>query len=241
MDMQEVLSKYTQELTEAATTREFAPLVGRWFAPECSLTFRHESTGRDPLLKFWTEHIRTGVEGEEPLKVDQQPYRLDGRRLLSWRAAHGGPIPQPLYGWQETEFNDDDLVSEIVITSVAEKPDVEIEPGIDETEVGKLFWAFHEAFAQYFAAGDAERLAERLAPDVHVLIDSAFWNKGVIGPHNRIHPGATFAVEEVQEQNGKTGVAQIHVTRGEIQETAPWEITIDDDGKIRDLVISGGV
>src|SRR3954452_882914 len=241
MDMQEVLSNYTEELTEAANTREFAPVVFTCFSAECSLTYRHESTGRDPLLKFWTEHIRTGVEGEEPLKVDQHPYRVEGRRVFSWRAAHGGPIPKPLWGWQETEFGDDDLVSEIVITSVADEPDVEIEPGIEDSEVGKLFTAFHEAFAHYFATSDATRLEQLLSPDVHVLIDSAFWNKGVIGPHNRIHPGATFAVKEIEKQNGNTGVAQIDVTRGEVRETAPWEITLSEDGKIRDLVISGGV
>lgn len=241
MDMQEVLTKYTEELTEAATTREFAPLVGKWFAPECSLTFRHESRDRDTLVKFWTEHIRTGVEGEEPLKVDQQPYKIEGRRMFSWRAAHGGPIPKPLWGWQETEFDDGDLVSEIVITSVQDEPDTDIEPGLTETEVGRLFLAFHDAFAHYFATSDAEPLEQKLAADVHVLIDSAFWNRGVIGPHNRIHPGATFALKELEQENGNQGVAQIDVTRGEIQETAPWEVKLSPEGKISDLVISGGM
>jgi hypothetical protein len=240
MDSQTFLSQYVDDLTDAAESREFAPFVKKWFASECMLNFHHETQGLDNALRLWTHLIPTGED--VPREVLQYPYKLEDGRVYSHRALQGGNLPKALHGWQETQFDDRTLISDIIITSTQDKPDIPEDPAVKESRLGRIFMEFCDVFNVYFRTGDPDLLAEWCAQDIHVGIDSSFWNMGVIGPHNRIAQSAKFSVQELEKTGEDRFAAKLGVARGHDEEgLAEWEFAVTPDWKVRELVITENV
>lgn len=104
---------------------------------------------------IWQHFLPVG--GNAPRVVLQFIYKVEDGRVYSWRQLEGGNAPKPLYGMQETEFNDRGLISEIVIHSVQDKPEVEIDPDAEKTRHARMFLAFAEVFNDFFVTGDTGR------------------------------------------------------------------------------------
>ena len=129
VDIQKLLSDYVDDLNVAVESRQFPPFVQKWFAvPNCMLSFKHETQGIENAKTLWTHLLPIGVEGA-PREVLQFPYKVENGRVYAWRQLQGGNSPKPLYGLQETQFDDRTLISEISIMSVQDKPEVDEEPG----------------------------------------------------------------------------------------------------------------
>jgi hypothetical protein len=237
MDGQTFLNNYVNALNEAVKNREFFPFVQQWYAPDAEFRIAQEENGLEKTLKVWQHVLPVGIGGEQRTEVVQVPYKVEGGRCYSWRAVQGRDLPRPLYGLQETEFDDRMLISDIIVRSVQDKPEVEEDPRAAKSRVGRIFLAFAEAFNDFFVTGDPDIVAEWCAPDIHMAVDSTFWGMGVIAPHFRIPPDASFSLREIEKADGEELKAQVDfVNWGGIDKgTAPWDIVKTPDDKIRVL------
>jgi hypothetical protein len=240
-EIQAFVSGYIDDLNAAVASREFPPLVKKWFALDgCSLTFAHEAEGLDNAVKLWTHLLPKGQQAEDgaPREVVQTVYRIDDGRVHTFRALQGGNAPKPLYGLQETQFDDRSMISEIIIRSVQDEPQVDLDPDAQKTRLGRIFMAFAEAFNEYFESGDPRILTEWCSQDVRMALDSTFWGMGVISPHNRIAETARFTVEGVEQVADDRLTADVgFVDWGGLDGRSPWDMTFTPDLKIRDMRI----
>ena len=238
--IQTFLSNYVDELNAAVASRAFPPFVGKWFAaPECSMTFAHECEGRDKAMQLWKHLLPKGNEEGAPREVLQWVDRVEDGRVYTHRQLQGGNAPRPLYGLQETQFDDRTLISEIKITSVQDEPHPEVDPDAAGSRLGRIFMAFAEAFNLYFMSGEGNILEEWCSDDVKMSIDSTFWGMGVIMPHNRIAKTARFTLEGYEQDTDDHLTAEISfVDWGGLDGKSPWDLTFTPDRKIRQLVIS---
>jgi hypothetical protein len=237
--IQTFLSEYTDDLNAAVASRAFPPLVMKWFAVDgCSLTFAHQTQGLDNAVKLWTHLLPKGDEEGAPREVLQWVDRVENGRVYTHRQLRGGNAPKPLHGLQETQFDDRTMIAEIVIRSVQDEPDVEVDPDAEKSRLGRIFMAFAQAFNEYFMSGDARILTEWCTQDVKMSLDSTFWGKGVIGPHNRIAKTTRFTLEgfeRVADDRLKADVS--FVDWGGLDGKSPWDITFTPELKIRDMRI----
>lgn len=234
-DKQALLTRYVDDLNGITKTREFAPFVKQWFAlPDCELTMHHQVEGIEGARIIWKHFLPVG--GDTPREVLQFVYKVEGNRVLAWRQLQGGNAPKPLYGMQETRFDDRSLISEIVIHSVQDKPEVDTDPRAASTRFGRLFLEFADVFNDFFVTGDTEPIEEWCSPDVRMVIDSAFHGMGVVAPHNRINENAHFTLREFAQQPDGTIKATVDFENwGGIDGSMPWEIEFDANGKVRHL------
>jgi len=240
MDERTFLSKYVEELNEATQTREFAPFVMKWFdTADCSFQIHNEEHGLERAKRFWTHLLPVGKGEGGPREVIQHLYKVEDGRVYAWRELRGGNAPKPLYGMQETEFDDRTLISEIKIQSVQDKPDVEEDAGAPKSRLGRIFLEFADVFNEFFVTGDSGPLEEWCSQDVDMLVDSTFWNMGVVAPHNRINKDARFSLEGLEQLDDDRVRAEIaFVNWGALKEgKSPWEVTITPDWKIRRLKV----
>jgi hypothetical protein len=237
-DVKTLLDDYCSELNSAVETREFAPFVKKWFAlPECMLNFHHESEGLDEAKRLWKHLLPTGEN--VPREVLQFPYKVENGCVYCWRQLQGGNAPKPLYGLQETQFDDRTLISGIAIHSVQDKPEVETDPAAEKSRLGRIFLAFADVFNDYFMNGDPEPLVQWCSPDIRMELDSTFWGMGVMGPHNRIAQTARFSVGGIEELGDDRYRAQVDfVDWGGLDGSSPWELALTPERKIRELVLT---
>jgi len=237
-DKQALLTQYVDDLNEVAPSREFAPFVKKWFAlPDCLLTIHHRVDGLEGAKVIWEHFLPVG--GNAPRVVLQFIYKVEDGRVYSWRQLEGGNAPKPLYGMQETEFNDRGLISEIVIHSVQDKPDVEIDPDAEKTRHARMFLAFAEVFNDFFVTGDTGPVEEWCDPDVRMIIDSAFHGMGVVAPHNRINANARFSLRDVEPAGEDRVRAVVDFENwGGVDGAMPWEVAFSPDGKVRELALT---
>jgi hypothetical protein len=232
------LDEYAEDLNSAVASRAFPPLVKKWYADDCSLTFAHQTQGLDNAVKLWTHLLPKGDEEGAPREVVQEVYKVEDGRVYTWRYLHGGNAPKPLYGLQETQFDDRTLISDIQIRSVQDKPEVDVDPEAAKSRLGRIFGAFAEAFNEYFMSGDSRILTEWCSDDVKMGLDSTFWGMGVIGPHNRIAKTARFTVEGFDQPAADRVHADVSfVDWGGLDGRSPWDINLSPDGKIKDMRI----
>lgn len=236
-EAESILNRYVDDLNVVAKSREFVPFVKKWFAPECALTMHHQVEGIDAAKVIWEHFLPIGTQGGGgPREVIQHIYQVDGTRVCAWRELRGGNAPKPLYGMQETTFDDRALISEIVIHSVQDKPEVETDPNAEKTRLGRIFEQFAEVFNDFFVTGDTEPLVEWCSPDVRMVIDSEFRGMGVVAPHNRINANATFTLRDVEEQGDDRVKAVVDFENwGGVDGAMPWIVTLTPEGKVRKL------
>lgn len=238
VDAQATLSRYVDDLNEVTASREFVPFVQKWFDIEnARLTMHHQVKGIEAAKVIWEHFLPVG--GKNPREVLQFIYKVEGNTVYAWRQLQGGGAPKPLYGMQETSFDDNELISEIVIHSVQNKPEVETDPEAEKTPLGERFLAFAEVFNEFFTTGDSEPLVEWCSPDVKMVIDSEFRNMGVVAPHNRINANAHFTLREVEELgDGKVKATVDFENWGGIDGTMPWIVALSPEGKVRQLELT---
>lgn len=237
--IQTFLRNYVDELNAAVASRAFPPFVKKWFADDCSMTFAHETQGLDNAMTLWKHLLPKGNEEGAPREVLQWVDRVVDGRVFTHRQLQGGNAPKPLYGMQETQFDDRTLISEIKIQSVQDEPQPEIDPAAAGSRLGRIFMAFAGAFNEYFMSGEGNILEEWCSPDVKMSIDSTFWGMGVIMPHNRIAKTAQFTLEGYEQDADDHLTADISfVDWGGLDGKSPWDLTFTPDLKIRRLVIS---
>jgi hypothetical protein len=237
-DVKARLDAYCADLNSAVESRAFAPFVQKWFSlPDCMLNFHHESEGLEDAKRLWKHLLPTGEN--VPREVLQFPYKVENGRVYCWRQLQGGNAPKPLYGLQETQFDDRTMISGIAIHSVQDKPEVETDPGAEKSRLGRIFLAFADVFNDYFLDGDPRPLAEWCSSDIRMELDSTFWGMGVMGPHNRIAQTARFSVGSVDQLGDDRYRAQVDFTDwGGLDGSSPWDLTLAPDGKIRELLLT---
>jgi len=235
MNSEDFVNGYIEALNDAVQTREFAPLVKRWFAEESSFHIYNEEKGLEATKRFWTHLLPVGESA--PREVLQFPYKVEDGRVYCWRQLQGGNAPRPLYGMQETQFDDRTLISEIIIRSVQEKPEVDTDPRAETGRLGRIFLAFADAFNDFFVSGDSDILTEWLSDDVRMVADSRFYNMGIIGPHNRINQNARFSLEQIEEPETGEIIARVgFVNWGGLDHgVTPWRLKVTPDEKIAEL------
>lgn len=238
IDVQKLLSDYVDDLNVAVESRNFPPFVQKWFAvPNCMLSFKHECQGIETAKVLWSHLLPIGVEGA-PRAVEQYPYKVENGRVYAWRQLVGGNAPKPLYGLQETQFDDRTLISGIEIRSVQDKPEVEEDPAASKTRLGRIFLAFADAFNDFFQTGDTDIIEEWCSEDIVMKLDSTFWGMGVIGPHNRIAQTARFTLSGWEPVGDDRIRAKVDFTGwGDLSAGTPWEVTLTPEGKIQKLEI----
>jgi hypothetical protein len=239
LDIQKLLSEYVDDLNEAVESRSFPPFVQKWFAmPNCMLSFKHETQGIENAKTLWKHLLPTGAGEGAPREVLQFPYKVEDGRVYAWRQLQGGNAPKPLYGLQETQFDDRTLISEISIMSVQDKPEVDEDSGAAKTRLGRIFGAFADAFNEFFQTGDTSILEEWCTEDIGMKLDSTFWGMGVISPHNRIAQTARFTLAGWESAGNGTVRANVDFTGwGELSAGTPWEVTWTPEGKVQKLLI----
>jgi hypothetical protein len=239
LDVQATLSRYVEDLNAAVKSRAFPPFVQKWFSQDCMLNFHHECHGLESAVRLWDHLLPKGDTGGMPREVHQVPYKVSSGRVYCHRWLQGGNAPRPLHGLQETQFDDHTLISEIVIRSVQDEPEIVIEPDAATSRLGRIFLQFAEVFNEYFLTGDHSLLPEWCSSDIRMALDSTFWNMGVIMPHNRIAQTATFSLAGWQElPDGRISADVQFKDWGGLDAGSPWEVALTPDGKIRELVIS---
>jgi hypothetical protein len=240
MDFDAVLNGYVNDLNAAVKSREFPPFVMKWFdVSDCKFHVRSEENGKEETMRVWQHILPIGLGQDQggPREVIQVPYKVEGGRVYSWRELRGGGAPKPMYGLQETEFDDRTLICDIRIQSVQDKPEVDEVPNVMRDRLARVFLAFADSFNDFFETGDPQTVGQWCTDDVHMVLDSTFWNMGVIGPHNRINPNAEFTIQGLEPISDDTVKADVaFVNWGGLAEgRVPWEVTVTPEGKIRAL------
>jgi hypothetical protein len=236
VDVQTVLTNYVDDLNSAVESREFGPFVHKWFAPNARFAFQHDTEGIENAKLMWDNLFPKGEN--VPREVFQIIYKIEAGRVYSWRQLEGGAVPKPLYGFQETEFDDRSLISEILIRSVQDKPEMEASPEATKSRLGRMTLQFAEAFNEYFMTGETKLVEEWCSPDIKLVIDSSYTGMAIVGPHNRIAPGTKMTLRSWEEIADDRVRAKVDLTTwGGIAATHPWEIAFAPDGKILELAM----
>ena len=239
MDAETFLESYVKDLNEAVKSRNFPGFVGKWYAlPEARLIFNHEEEGLEKAKRIWTHLLPTGKgkEGEGPREVEQVAYKVENGRVYSWRALMGGSLPRPIYGTQETQFDDRTMISELVILSAQEKPDFPVDEKAQRSRLGRIFNAFSEAFNDFFETGDAEILVEWASDDIRMVLENDFVGMGVMQHMMRIQETVEFKLREWEQKDDAVIHADIDFTNwGGLDATTVCDIKVTDDWKVAEM------
>lgn len=236
MEPQQFLEDYIKDLNAAVKSRDFLGFVGKWYAlPDARLVFNHEEEGLEKAKRIWTHLLPTGKgkEGEGPREVEQVAYKIEDGRVYSWRALTGGALPRPIYGTQQTQFDDRTMISELVILSAPEKPEVEVDEQAQRSRLGRIFNAFSEAFNDFFETGDAEILVEWASDDIRMVLENDFVGMAVMQHMMRIQETVEFKLREWEQKDDNVIHADIDFTNwGGLDATTVCDITVTDDWKV---------
>jgi hypothetical protein len=238
MDAQSFLTAYVDDLNEAVKSRNFVGLVQKWYAlPEARLYFAHEEEGIQKAKRIWDHLLPKGLGGDDgPREVEQVAYKVENGRVFSWRALSGGSLPRPIYGMQETQFDDRTLISELVILSAQEKPEVETDEGVPRTRLGRIFNAFSEAFNDFFITGDSDILLEWVSDDIKMVLVNDFVGMGIMQHMMRIQEQVRFELTEWEQKSDDVIHADIAFQNwGGLDALTVCDITVTPDGKIREM------
>ena len=238
MDTQEFLTKYVDDLNDAVKTRNFVGLLQKWYAlPDARLLFEHEEDGVMKAKRIWDHLLPKGLGGEDgPRDVQQVAYKIEDGRVFSWRALSGGSLPRPIYGMQETQFDDRTLISELVILSAQEQPVVETDENVPRTRLGRIFDAFSAAFNDFFITGDSEILLEWVSDDIHMVLVNDFVGMGIMQHMMRIQEQVTFELREWKQLSDNSFHADIDFRNwGGLDALTVCDITVTDDWKISEM------
>jgi hypothetical protein len=251
MDVESWVDELVTEHGQVVKSREFGPFVMNWFAiPECTFSFTHESDGLDRAMVMWRHLLPAGTGEQAPRSVEQRPYKIEDGRVYTIRAVKGGGQSRPgdptagggprtLWGWQETQFNDKQLISELVILSAPDEPDLEVDPAVAKTRQGRIFTEFAEVFNEYFRTGDADLIGAWCADDIHVRINDTFHGMACAAPLNRMPPTVRFELQDVkQDSNGRVQAELQLYDWGGLDMPGHWNMDVTDDGKLREFLVT---
>ena len=199
--------------------------------PNGRLHLLYDTTGIEPARHLWAQIVPTG---EDPTrKVTQHLYKIDGGRVYAHRILEAAQLPKPAHGLQETEFNEDKKIVDMVIQAVPDDPGVEPDPSLDDTEVGKTMHAFEQDFNQYFNDGDADHVMPWCDPNIHIHIEHEFEGMATMSHLARFVPGLKFEIKEWQEaEDGKgTAVVQYSAPDG-FTVNSVTNVELTPDGKM---------
>lgn len=238
-DAQTVLNGYVTDLNEAAKTRNFPAVIGKWFPPDGRLNFHNETQGRDGAKRVWEHMLPTGQA--VPHEVVQVPYKVENGRVYSWRSLSGGSIPKPIYNVQETQFDDRTLISELHIMSSQEKPEVDTDPEAARDRLGRIFVAFGEAFNDFFTTGQPGLLDAWVADDIRMIVDNNLTGFGIIQHYARITPESKIELGDVEvADDGQVLTETILTDRSGTRSSWKTTFRLTDDGKIQEVNLSPG-
>ena len=104
MDPKAVFSQCIDEMNAATKSREYVPFAGKWFAPDGTLSLFYETHGIEKAQIVFTYIVPTGDDPTR--KVAQFIYAVDGNMIHSYRRIESAELPQPVYGLQDSGFDD---------------------------------------------------------------------------------------------------------------------------------------
>jgi hypothetical protein len=245
VDAEAFLKEHVEDLNSSIKSRNFAGLIMKWFAlPGSRLRFTHESHGLDEAVKMWTHLIPTGQTSEQgaPRMVQQVTYQIDdeapGGRVYSFRELKGGQLPMSVFGLQETKFDHQTLISELLIKSAPDEPDVNADPGAPKSRLGRIFSEFEEVFNEYFQTGDAQLLVPWCSQELMMGIDDDLYGMGAMGAYVRIQDTTVYTLKEFDQPDDKTINARVDFEHwGGLDGRTDWKITLDDDDKIKEYLL----
>ena len=207
MDVKEAYGSFIDELNEVVENRQFVPFAQKWFVPNGALHLYYDTTGIEPARQLWKHIVPTG---EDPTrKVTQFIYKIDGGRIYSYRVLEAEQLPKPAYGLQETEFDDQNKIVDMVITAVADKPDVDPDPALEESDLGQTMHAFEEDFNRYFNDGNPDHVMSWCDPNVHVHIEHEFRGMETMSHLARYVPGLKFEIQDWEKVEDDSGTARV--------------------------------
>jgi hypothetical protein len=247
-DIQAVLSEYVEDLNTAARTRDFPSVVQKWFVPNGRLTFHNEAHGRDEVRQVWMHLVPTGPQGAgrpggpqapggggAPREVLQFPYKVENNRVYSWRSLEGGGLPKPLYNYQESQFDDKALITELVIRSAQEKPEVETDPKAARSRLARIFLAFADVFNDFFQTGDVTIFDEWLSDDFSMIVHNDFTGMGIVQHYARISPESTITLGEWEEKGDGNVRASVNLDFKGSRTSWLSDFVLTPEGKIQEL------
>jgi hypothetical protein len=230
---QDFIEGYVADVVEATETRNWPAVVQKWYEPDARLFFHHETEGKESSMRVWTFLLPTGEN--VPREVLQYPYKVENGRVYSWRVIQGGNIPRPIYNLQESQFDDRTLISEMVIRSAQEKPDVEIDPEAEKSRLGRIFLAFADTFNDFFATGDGNVFAEWLSDDCKMIVENELVGMGMVQHFARISEGSKVELQNWKPLADDKVYADISISRkGQLFGVMRSEFTLSPEGKIKE-------
>ena len=250
LDVDKWVADLIEDHNEVVKSRAFGPFVQRWFAlPDAKFSFTHDAVGLDRAMLLWRHLLPAGTGEQAPRRVEQWPYKIEDQRVFTVRALErggesrpGDPTagggPRTLYGYQETQFDDHQLISEMVILSAPQKPDVEIDPELAKTRQGRIFGQFADVFNEYFVSGNAELLAPWCAENLRMIINDTYYGMAAAAPFNRLAPSIRWELRGIERQNGRIKVELYLYDWGGLDMPCHWDIDATDDGKLREFLVT---
>jgi len=209
MDPKEVFQQCIDEMNAATKSREYVPFAGKWFAPDGKLSLFYETHGIEKAQIVFTHIVPTGDDASR--KVVQFIYEVDGNMIHSYRRIESAQLPHPVYGLQDSGFDDRTFINYLRINAVPEE--VIKEKGIEESEeasktrIGRIFHAFEECFNEYFEGGPSEMVSEWFADDITVIVEHEYTGMQTLQHWFRVVPTAEFIVTDFKDMNGNGGTA----------------------------------
>jgi hypothetical protein len=251
INVEQWVSELIAAHNEMVKSREFGPFVMKWFAvPDCKFSFTHEADGLDRAMLMWRHLLPAGTGEQAPRHVEQQPYKVEDGRVYTLRQVKGGGQSRPgdptagggprtLWGWQETQFDEHQLITELKIASATEEPDIEIDPEIAKTRQARIFSEFGDVFNEYFRTGNADLLAPWCSENIHMSINDTFFGMACAAPLNRMPPTLRFELQEFEEApNGRVKVKLNLYNWGGLDMPGFWDMDVTEDGKLRELLVT---
>jgi hypothetical protein len=223
----------------------------KWFAlPDCKFSFTHDARGLERAMLMWRHLLPAGTGESAPRKVEQRPYKVEDRRVYTIRSVQGGGQSRPgdptagggprtLWGWQETQFDERELITELKILSAPDEPDLEVDPEIAKTRQARIFGQFGEVFNEYFRTGNPDLLVPWVSEDIRMIINDTFFGMACAAPLNRMPPTLRFEVREVEETPAGRVRARLDLYDwGGLDMPGTWDMDVTEDGKLRELLVT---
>jgi hypothetical protein len=175
---------------------------------------------------------------------------VEGGRVFTIRAVRGGGVSRPgdptegggprtLWGWQETAFDDHQLITELKILSAPDEPDIEVDPDVAKTRQARIFNEFAEVFNEYFVSGDAELLVPWCSQDIRVIINDTFFGMACAAPLNRLPQTVRFELRSVERRPDGRIEAKLQLYDwGGLDMGGTWDIDVTEDGRLRDFLVT---
>ncbi len=239
MDADSFFDTYFKDLNEVARSRDFVSFIGKYYAlPDARLVFEHEETGKDEARRIWTHLLPTGKgqkEGEGPREVEQVIYKIEDGRVYTWRGLSGGNLPRPIYGLQETQFDDRTLINDLVIVSAAEKPEMPTDEAAVKSRLGRIFIAFAGAFNDYFRTGDPDILMDWAADDIRMVLRNDFTGMAIMQQLLRIPPMVEFRLADYTQDGNVIHANVDFLNWYGLDAKMTLDLTMTDDWKFAEV------